>query len=138
MENTNPSKKRQARRLDRVTLRDEVLARLAIWREQLIQNFPGLKISNADLVEYCILAKSDELLASDLKAIKNEYYDEIQLTAWALKEMKEAKKRGEEVSLADILNRGKSPTEKRARPKKSEVIAEPGADPAVGSPAPQT
>ena len=119
MENSN-AKKRQPRQ-DRVTLKTEVQERLAGWRVQLAKHYPEMKVSNADLVHHCVLSLPGELGSTELKKIRTECFDEIQFAKWALREVKEAKKRGQSLSLAEVLNRSRGAKVERRAPKKKSL-----------------
>src|SRR5690242_4727672 len=81
------------------------------------------------LVNFLIMNRSDTLSAIDLSGIETQFFDELKFAQWAVEELKLAKARGDQTTLADIVSR-KAPIvgEKQARkrkPKEKQSIEEP-------------
>ena len=109
--NENPApneKKKRAVAVDRITLRPDSLNRLDGWLASLQVKFRGIRVSRSDLVNWLIGARAPELSGAELRALQREYFDEVQFTAWALRELKDARARGEKLSLKDIMARDRA------------------------------
>jgi len=89
--------------IERVTLSEEVVKRLDQWSAQARGARPGVDISRRDLVNWLILSHSEVLSSSEEKALSDEYYDELRFIQFAVKELKAAKLRGENVTLQELM-----------------------------------
>ena len=115
-----PKKRTKANANHRVVLSEESTRYLDRWLEQLRESSPGIRVKKQDLVNWLITQKGEALSSSDLKSVRDEFYDEIKLAEWALAQLKTAKAKNEKVALVDLLKGGKNGASERPRrtPKK--------------------
>ncbi|MGE4133304.1 MAG: hypothetical protein AB7F86_16795 [Bdellovibrionales bacterium] len=91
---------------DRIVLNQASMETVANVVGQIEQAFGGLvKLGTKDVVNYLLQSRSSALTASDLNQIRAQFFDEIRAAQWALRQVKEAKERGESVSLTEVLAR---------------------------------
>ncbi len=93
---------------ERVTLNEDALARLDQWSAQVQASRPGVTISRRDLLNWLVLSHSEALSAAETKALSEKHYDELRFLQYALKELKRAKLRGENVTLQELMGSGSS------------------------------
>lgn len=103
MEIENRPKKRQVH-YDRVTLNKSSIERLNSWTEQAKNQVEGIKLTRTDLVNWLIDSHKEVLSSAELGVLEQNYFDQAALGVWAIKKLKEALARGEQVRLIDILN----------------------------------
>jgi hypothetical protein len=112
--------------LTRIILNEESERHLQSWVSQLKESCPGIRVKKQDLVNWLISERDAQLSATDMKAIKERFFGEIELAQWALLQLKAAKARNEKVTLAELIRSGRvmptehSPRKKAAPSKKSE------------------
>jgi hypothetical protein len=75
----------------RIALNEKTIEILHAWRSQLIDKYPGIKVSDSDLVNWMVSTSSLILSANQLSEIKDTYFDEIKQLEWMLAEAKRAK-----------------------------------------------
>lgn len=104
-----PSKsKAKVSSLCRVILDEANGKHLEGWIEQLRGSCPGIRIKKQDLVSWLIQEKGEQLSPADLKAIRERFFDEVELAQWALEQLRAAKQRNEKLTLAGLLKVGSS------------------------------
>lgn len=108
MESVNTKPKAKGLPINRVVLSQETANKLDAWAEQVEVFCPGIGLKRQNLVEWLVTSKEQQLPTSDQKALKEQFYDDIELATWALQQLKAAKARNEKVSLADLLKGGKT------------------------------
>ncbi len=102
-----PSKsKAKVSSLCRIILDEANGRNLQGWIEQLRGSCPGIRIKKQDLVSWSIHEKGERLSQSDLKAIRERFFDEVELAQWALEQLRAAKQRNEKLTLADVIKVG--------------------------------
>ena len=87
----------------RIVLTGEGSDRVNRWMNQLQQQFHGLRMNRNELVEWLILAQPLDLSLEEIREIGGKYYDELDLANWALRQLKEARSKGQNISLENIL-----------------------------------
>ncbi len=100
---------------DRVRIDPAGLDRLNQLNEQISGRLKGVKLTRSDLVNFLILSHSETFSASEIKELEAKYFDEVKFAQWALEELKAAKARGEDRTLASILS---STVQTTSKPKK--------------------
>lgn len=89
---------------DRVTLTPLVSQKVNGWLDQLNDKFKGLiEVNRSDLTNYFLDRQPDVLNKDQIEKIKAAHYNEVRFMHWALQKMKESKKKGENLSLKDIM-----------------------------------
>lgn len=108
-EEQKPKRNRKANP-DRITLGKEALQVLANMETQVEKAFGGMvRLKNKELTNFILEARSAELSPSELKMLKDRYFDEVRAATWALQKLKEAKERGESLKLKEILAQIQTP-----------------------------
>ncbi|MBI4403619.1 MAG: hypothetical protein HY537_05635 [Deltaproteobacteria bacterium] len=96
------AKKKQTNHF-RVNLKKEVFDRISHWAEQIKGQRNGVKIRPSDLVEYILESHSAELTPAEIEQYKERYTNEIDLAKWLVKELSAAQKRGQKLSIAELI-----------------------------------
>lgn len=94
--------------LSRAILNEENVSHLESWIRQLEESCPGIRIKKQDLVNWLVSEKGSRLSSADIKAIRERFFDEIELAQWALGQLKSAKERNEKLTLSDLIRNGKT------------------------------
>lgn len=112
---TEPNvKKTRKRRVERIVLSSSALERVESWIEALAKR--KIEVSRAALVSELICRRSPDLSTSEIAELEGVFFDEVKFAKWAVDELKEARKRGESVTLSEILARHPRATEDRIEP----------------------
>jgi hypothetical protein len=91
VKNENPKKDNAKLR---IALTDRSREVLRSWQKQLVEKYPGIKISEADLVNWCIAKQQETLATEDVADVENLHFDTVKRLEWMLAEAKAAKSRG--------------------------------------------
>jgi hypothetical protein len=83
-----------------------------------------VELHRKDVVNWLVQRKDDELSAAEEADLAEAHYNEVRFLHAALREMKAAQSRGENISLEDFLNRTASSKPKVARRKKTVIVAD--------------
>ena len=138
-EEQKPKRNRKANP-DRITLSKEALQVLAAMEAQVEKAFGGMvRLKNKELTNFILEARSAELSSSELKMLKDKYFDEVRAATWALQKLKEAKERGESLKLKEILAQIQTPLvkEKSASKKAATTRENQSQDPAGAAVSPK-
>lgn len=87
----------------RVSLGSEAVKRITHWEDQIKQNRKGVRIKPSDIVEFVILSHSEDLSSIQIRDFQDRFVSEVELAKWAIKELTAAEKRGDKISLSDLL-----------------------------------
>jgi hypothetical protein len=79
------------------------------WRQQLCNEFAGIKISESDLVNWAVQSIGDELSKRHLDDIKNKYFDEVQQLEWLLIQARAARDNHDQETLSKLVGSLKRP-----------------------------
>jgi len=90
--------------IERVGIEPENMTRLQAWLKQATTQRSGIELSIKKLVNWAILQIPDVLESAQLKDLSDRFYDEIKFLETALLQIKQAKARGETLTLQDMLN----------------------------------
>jgi len=102
--NNETKTKEQRGSLDRITLNSDTLQRVDRWLNQLTDHCKGIRASRTDIVRWLISSHSPELSLSELRAAKEAMFDDLEYALWLAKEIREARGRGEKVSILDLVH----------------------------------
>jgi len=105
----------------RVILKEENVKHLQDWINQLEESCPGIRIKKQDLVNWLVSERGSRLSSADLKAIREQFFDEIELAQWALGQLKAAKERNEKLTLSDLIRNGKTASAESPARKKNKT-----------------
>lgn len=108
---------------DRVTLLPSAVTKIDGWIKQIEEKLSGsVDVNRSDLVNYFLEKQPDVLTKDQIEKIKDVFFDDVRFAQWALQQVKESKKKGESLSLKDVLNLSKvldTDTVKKPRKAKS-------------------
>lgn len=97
---------------DRVTLSPESLNRVGGWLSDLEERLKGNRVTRNDLVNFLILTHPPQLSEKETTELSEKYFDEVRFAEWALRQLKEAKASGNNITLAEIMAGAKAPNQK--------------------------
>jgi hypothetical protein len=103
MENSTPPKPR-VKHPDRVSLTPEALTRLSSWIREAESRLKGSRLTKSDLVNFLVMSHSASLSEKELEQLERDHFDDVRFAAWALRQIKEARAQGKDLSLADVVN----------------------------------
>ena len=92
---------------DRIRISAEAVQRLASWAEQIGGRLRGVRITRSDLVNFILLGHAEALTAVEMKELRGRYFDEVKFVLWAVEEQKAAETRGEDITVAEIMERNR-------------------------------
>jgi hypothetical protein len=90
--------------IERVGIEASSIARVQSWLKQSTSQRVGIELSVKKLVNWAIEQIPEVLEPSQLKNLSDQFYDEVKFLESALLQIKEAKTRGEVLSLQDLLH----------------------------------
>jgi hypothetical protein len=121
MENQENKGKKRQKHPDRIVLDKESVEVVESISAQINKAFGGMvKLSNKELTNFLVQSRSEKLSSSELKEIKDKYFDDVRAAQWAVQRLKQAKSGGENLSLNEVLQMLHSPISKEKRPFNSE------------------
>ena len=100
---------------ERITLQPKAKEKTERWLEQATHSIRGLNLSKSDLVNWLVESHADELSPEMLTRLRDAYFDEVKFTAWALGQLKEARERGESLTLSELLSVAQPTVEAKPR-----------------------
>ena len=89
--------------LDRVVLNGEVVSRVDKWISEIESEFRGTRLTRSGIVNHLLGCRPENLSIDEKSKLADTGFDEIRFAAWALKEIRKAKGRGELLTLAQLL-----------------------------------
>lgn len=90
---------------ERATLSPQVSAKVDMWLRQIEDKLSGsVSINKSDLVNFFLEKQTDVLSKDQIEKIREAFFDEVRFAQWALQQVKESKKKGETLSLRDVIN----------------------------------
>ena len=93
------------RHVDRVSLKSEVLSRVEHWISQVEDRHKAVRITRNEPVNFLLLHHAPALSEEETRLLGEAHHDEVRFAAWALKSIREARARGETLTLNDLLER---------------------------------
>lgn len=126
------AKKKRIPKYDRVTLYDEAMKRVDSWIKQVEDSKVGVSLFRKDILNWHILSAPEKLDAKALEELTAQFFDQERFLKQALKRIRDAKGRGEMLSLKELMSDEQSVKTKKPRklraPKDSQAEGVP-ADP---------
>lgn len=104
----------QRKRIERVVLSQVTVGRIDQWLADLEIYCRGIKLKRKDLVEWLVQTHSAGLSKTEMKAVKDRFFDEVAQAKWLLDTLKTAKDRGEQTKMADLLGTCRSSNKAKA------------------------
>jgi hypothetical protein len=123
------SKKKRIPKYDRVTLYEDAMKRIDGWIKQVQDSKPGVALFRKDILNWHILNSPEELDAGGISSLAALFFDQERFLKQALKQVRDAKGRGETLSLKALMSDEQSVKPKK--PRKSRVQKEVSAEPVV-------
>lgn len=111
---------------DRIVLESASVETVKTIASQIENTFGGIiKLTQKEMANFLLQSRKEPLTATELMAIKDKYFDDVQAAHWALQKLKAAKESGQELTLADVLGQLQTPLVKEKRkPKVPKVKSE--------------
>ncbi len=110
-----PKRKRQINP-DRIVLESISVEFVRAVGAQIEEAFGGIiKLTHKEIANFILQSRTESLTSSELAAVKDKYFDDVQAAQWALQKLKAAKESGEELSLADVLSQLQTPVVREKR-----------------------
>ncbi len=131
MEPTEQKQKRKRQiNPDRIVLEPSSVEFVKTVAAQIEESFGGIiKLTHKEIANFILQSRTEPLNSSELAAVKDKYFDDVQAAQWALQKLKAAKESGEELSLADVLSQLQTPAVREKRkPKAPKVRSETAAN----------
>jgi len=113
-----PSTVRSSRgkRIERAVLNGQCCETVDAWIEQVKARARGIRINRNALVQWLIEGRASTLSESEICEIAEKYFDEVRFARWVVDELRVARSKGENVSLAELVARNSlTSPKKRAR-----------------------
>ncbi len=88
---------------NRFALSVEAFGRVNHWMDQIKGQRQSLKIKPGDVIEFVLMNRGLEFDSNEIQAYMNKNISEVDLAKWLVKELKSAEKRGQKLSLADLI-----------------------------------
>ncbi len=101
---------------DRITLSPESFARLSVWIDQVVCSNKGINVDRSDLVNWLLQTQEANLSPGQLKQLETQFYDPVKYARWVLSHVKEAKARGEHLTIKIVGERSQAADENPMRP----------------------
>ncbi len=88
---------------ERITLSDPSLIKLDHWMGAVHAVLKGSRFSRSDMINWFIERATAELSQSEIKLIRDKYFDPHKALEWALQQIKQAQKQGQKVDAKNLL-----------------------------------
>lgn len=123
---SDEAKKKRIPKYDRVTLYEEAMKRVDGWISQVQDAKAGVSLFRKDILNWHILSAPERLDADGIAALAAQFFDQERFLKQALKRVRDAKGRGETLSLQALMSDEQSVKPKKPRKPRApkEVSAE--------------
>ena len=116
---SDETKKKRIPKYDRVTLYEEAMKRVDGWIKQAQESKAGVSLYRKDILNWYILNAPEQLDAKFIKNLAAQFFDQERFLKQSLKRVREAKGRGESVSLQELMTDEQSVKPKKPRKPRS-------------------
>ncbi len=96
-------KKKRIPKYDRITLYEEGMKRVDGWIKQVQESRTGVSLFRKDILNWYINNAPEHLDARAVKILAMQFFDQERFLRQALKDVRDAKERGETVTLKDLM-----------------------------------
>jgi hypothetical protein len=118
------TKKKRIPKYDRVTLYEEAMKRIDGWIKQVEDSKAGVSLFRKDILNWHILNAPEQLDAGGIAVLAAQFFDQERFLKQALKRVRDAKGRGETLSLQALISDEQSVKPKKPRkPRASKEIS---------------
>lgn len=90
-------------RYETVSIKKEVSSKIDLLMESIDRNTNHIKVSRGQIINYLLLNSNTDFNKKEFQKIEQEFYDLEDIMSEATKKIREAKKHGGMISLADVL-----------------------------------
>lgn len=124
---SDEAKKKRIPKYDRVTLYEDAMKRVDGWIKQVQDSKAGVSLFRKDILNWHILNAPEQLDAGGVAALAAQFFDQERFLKQALKRVRDAKGRGETLSLHALMSEEQSVKPKKPRKPRApkEVSTEP-------------
>lgn len=88
---------------ERITLSPASLDSVSRWTEQLKGELRGSKFTRNDMVNWIVGQRGAELSKNEVEEIRRLYFDPKKALGWALAQLKEAQKSGQDIDVNKLV-----------------------------------
>ena len=110
----------KSKKIDRVELLPTSFERLQTWQKQIDESCPEVMITRKDLVNWVISEHKEILSDSDMRKIKDCFFDPVQYLRSLLKKAESAKIHGKTLELPEFAQGSQKPRKIKPSPVTSE------------------
>lgn len=97
------TKKKRIPKYDRVTLYEGAMKRVDGWIKQVEEAKAGVSLFRKDILNWHILNAPEQLDATNIAVLASQFFDQERFLKQALKRVRDAKGRGEALSLQALM-----------------------------------
>ncbi len=106
----SPAAKPRRANPDRIVIDPETAAIVSSIGVQLAETFNGMvNLKTKEIVNFVLQKRSQLLDKSELRAVRIKYFDDVRAAQWALVKLQEAKGRGQDLTLAEVIEKMQFP-----------------------------
>lgn len=109
-------------KIDRIPLSQKSSIIIKKTLETLIEKHPGVVINKNGFVNWLIEEHFGGMTSSTEKQLFDKFYDEIKFLEKSLKDLKQKKKNGEDISIAKVLKQAKPRFRKATEKPKEDLV----------------
>lgn len=108
--------------VDRVNLSLKAVEKLKGWTEQVNPLLRGSRVSFTALTNWSLESQNDALSTAQKNDICKKLHDEVRFARWVVQELEAARKRGENLSMDDLLSRERPEIKAASTPRRPKKI----------------
>lgn len=112
-------KKKRIPKYDRVTLYEDAMKRVDGWIKQVTDSNAGVSLHRKDILNWHILNSPEQLDGNSIANLASLFFDQERFLKQAIKRVREAKDRGETLSLQALMSDERSVKPKKPRKPRS-------------------
>ena len=109
------TKKKRIPKYDRVTLYEEGMKRVDGWIKQVEDSRTGVSLFRKDIVNWYLLNAPEQLDSKAVEKLATQFFDQERFLRQALKQVRDAKGRGETLTLKELMAEEQSVKQKKPR-----------------------
>lgn len=121
VKSTTTNKEKKQKHPDRITLPPNALEKLGRWIDFLHNKSAGIKVTRSDLVTWLINSHTENLSTSEVSELEEKFFDNLKYAKWAVKEIMEARARGEVLNLRLVGNENKTSTPSSKKERQTKI-----------------
>lgn len=114
------TKKKRIPKYDRVTLYEEAMKRVDGWIKQAEEAKTGVSLFRKDILNWHIINAPEQLDVKSIEDLAARFFDQERFLKQALRRIRDAKGRGETLSLQELMSDEQSVKPKKIRKPRSQ------------------